>query len=258
MLNADLSQILQVISLAGIALVSFRLFRTGLFRQYPIFFSYSIFLFVDTIWPLWIKNGTPDYEHVWIVTEPILWIFHVLVVVELCNLVLKGHRGIYSLLRWAMYGSVAVAITISVLLLLPKIKPRMNLDTKLLGIWFATNRGIDFALAVFLLLILFFLSRYPVRLSRNILVHATLYTLFFFGGAFLVFLRTFLGSSGTRTTNLVLQCVSLACIVGWILFLTPKGEEVRASFLTLNPRHEEAALRQLESLNATLLKVARK
>ena len=32
-----------------------------------------------------------------------------------------------------MYGSVAIAISISIVSLLPKIKPRMSFDTRLLG-----------------------------------------------------------------------------------------------------------------------------
>jgi hypothetical protein len=152
---------------------------------------------------------------------------------------------------------VAIAITISILSLLPKIKPRMSPDTRLLGYYFATQRGIDFALALFLLLILFFLSRYPVRLSRNVVLHATLYTLFFLGGAITMLLRVFaVKGAALQTTNLVIEGISAACIFAWVIFLNPKGEEVAASFPTISPRREEYALRQLESLNATLLKVS--
>lgn len=256
--NADLSKILQAISLVGAALLAGKLFFSGLWRSYPVFFWYFVFRVPNTVWTFLIKNPSHAYEDIWIYTEPISWIFHVLVVVELCRLVLRRHRGIYSLLRWAMYGSVAVSVTISILTLLPKIKPRTSFNTRLLGLWMATERGIDFALAVLILLILLFLSRYPVRLNRNILVHATLYTIFFFGGALTMFLHTLFGSSATARTNLIFEFISAACIFAWVAFLNPKGEEVPASFPTISPRHEEHALRQLENLNATLLKASRK
>jgi hypothetical protein len=257
--SADLSHILQFISLFGAAFLAVRLFTTGLWRHYPIFFWYFVFRVPNTIWPLLVKSTSERYEHTWILTEPISWAFHVLVVVELCQLVLNRHRGIYSLLRWAMYGSVAIAISISIVSLLPKLKPRMSFDTRLVGFWVATSRGIDFAIALFLLLILFFLSRYPVRLNRNILVHSTLYTIFFFGGALTMFMRTLFGTlPAARTTNIVLEILSASCIFAWVIFLTPKGEEIKASFRNLSPRHEQQALRQLESLNATLLKVSGK
>jgi hypothetical protein len=257
--SADLGRILQFISLVGAAVLTFRLFTTGLWRRYPIFFWYFVFRIPNTVWPVFIDNSTSLYEDTWIITEPITWIFHVLIVVELCRLVLTHHRGIYSLLRWAMFGSVATAITISIISLLPKIKPQMTLDTRILGFWFATQRGIDFALAISLVLILFFLSRFPVRLSRNILVHATIYTLFFLGNALTMFLRVFAVSGpALQSVNTVIEGLSAACIFAWVILLTPEGEQVEASFPSLNARHEQYALRQLESLNATLLKVSGK
>jgi hypothetical protein len=256
--NADLSKTLQAISLLGAALLAVKLYTSGLWRSYPVFFWYFVFRVPNTVWPFLIKNPSHTYEDVWILTEPISWVFHVLIVVELCRLVLNQHRGIYSLLRWAMYGSVALSVAISLLSLLPKIKPRMSLNTRLVGFWFATQRGIDFALAVLIILMLLFLGRYPVRLNRNILVHATLYTIFFFGGALTMFLHTLLGSTATARTNMVLEFISAACVFAWVILLGPKGEEVKASFPVLNPRHEEHALRQLEDLNATLLKVSAK
>jgi hypothetical protein len=45
--------------------------------------------------------------------------------------------------------------------------------------WCTTvERGVVFSLVIFLLLILLFLSIYPVSLSRNILVHCVVYTVF--------------------------------------------------------------------------------
>jgi hypothetical protein len=256
--NADLTRVFLVISLLGAALLIGRLLITGMWRHYPLFFCYFIFRIPNTLWPLFLPNQTKLYQHVWMLTEPLAWIFHILVVFELCRLVLEGHRGIFTLGRWAMYLAVVIAIAISVLSLLPHLKPRMTADTKRMGYEFATERGIDFALAVFLLLLLFFLSRYPVKLKRNVVVHATLYTLFFFGEAFTVFLRVLFGSVANNSMNLFLTAFSCACIFAWVFLLNPAGEKVQASFPTISPRREQHALRQLESLNATLLKVSGK
>jgi len=40
------------------------------------------------------------------------------------------------------------------------------------GLRLSTERGVDFSLAIFILLILFFLSRYPVPLTGIFAVHA--------------------------------------------------------------------------------------
>jgi len=73
----------------------------------------------------------------------------------------------------------------------------MSFDTRLVGFRIATQRGIDFAIALYLLP-LFFLGRYPVRLNRNILAHSALYAVFFFGGALTLFIRTMLGALPPR------------------------------------------------------------
>src|SRR5215472_17674740 len=117
--NADLSQILQVLSLLASALLIVRLITTGLWKCYPVFFWYFVFRIPNTLWPLIITNHTALYQHVWMLTEPVAHLFHVFVVYELCRLVLQNHRGIFTLGRWTMYFSVVVAVTISILTFLP-------------------------------------------------------------------------------------------------------------------------------------------
>jgi hypothetical protein len=253
--NADLEIVLQVVSLIGASLLCFKLFKTGLWKRYPVFFWYFTFRIPDSIWPLFLKADSSFYQHLWMLTEPVAWLFHILVVFELYRLVLEDHKGIYTLGRWAMYASLAIAIPISILSLIPHFTIHTPDKTRYMGYEFATSRGIDFSLALFLLLILFFLSRYPIKLSRNVVVHAALYTILFFSDAFAVFLRTF-KIVATETLNIVVIGVYCACIVAWLILLSPRGEVAQAHLPSISPRREKNALRQLESLNATLLKVS--
>lgn len=73
----------------------------------------------------------------------------------------------------------------------------------------------------------------------------------------MVFLRTFKIVAGP-TLNLLLMGLSSACIVAWLILLSHRGEEVQANFSAISPQREKNALRQLESLNATLLRVSGK
>src|ERR1700678_3804751 len=189
--NADLRVILQIVSLLGAAFLSLKLLQTGLWRRYPVFFWYFVFRVPDSVWPLLLNSSAPAYQKVWMLTEPVAWIFHILVVIELFRLVLEDHKGIYTLGRWAMYAALAIAIPISILSLIPHFTIHTPDKTRYMGYEFATARGIDFSLALFLVLILLFLSRYPINLSRNLVVHSALYTILFFSEALAVFLRTF-------------------------------------------------------------------
>jgi len=259
--NADLAvilQVLQVISLLGAAALASKLFATGLWKHYPIFFLYLVFRIPNTAWPLLLNTSSNLYQKVWMLTEPIAWIFHVLIVIELYRLVLSKHRGIYTLGRWVMYGALAVAITISILSLLPHIKPHMPQQTKYMGYEFAINRGTHFALAVFLLVMLFLGSRFPMALSRNVLVHAAIYTAFFLADSLAMFLRTLFGLAGSNAISACVVALQCACLAAWLILLNAHGEEVRTNFPAISPQRERNALRQLESLNATLLKASGK
>jgi hypothetical protein len=255
--SPDLGIILQVVSLFGAVLLCLKLFQTGLWRRYPVFFWYFTFRVPDSAWPLLLKADSSLYQKIWMLTEPVAWLFHILVVFELYRLVLQDHKGIYTIGRWAMYAALAIAIPVSILSLIPHFTIHTPDKTRYMGYEFATARGIDFSLAIFLILILLFLSRYPMKLSRNVIVHAALYTILFFSDAFAVFLHTF-KIVATGTLNIVMIGLSCACIAAWIILLGPSGEVAPPDLPSMTPKREKNALRQLESLNATLLKASGK
>src|ERR1035438_5473366 len=157
MSNAALVIFFQVLTLLGTVLTVIKLYRTGLYRRYRMFFFLFIFQIPNTIWPLFIDFRAPRYEYFWAATEPVSWLLYGLVVLELYRLVLEKHRGLYSLGRWMMYFAIAVSVILSILTLLPKFKPRTPLHSRTLGYFFATQRGVYFSLVLFILLILLFL-----------------------------------------------------------------------------------------------------
>jgi hypothetical protein len=107
-------------------------------------------------------------------------------------------------------------------------------------------------------LIVWFLTRYPVPLSRNVVVHTVIYSIFFLSEALVLLWRTLLGYTVSGTYNVVAMAISSACAIAWWLMLSAKGEEVRPQGTQLRPESEERILQQLDLLNATLLKVSRK
>src|SRR5207248_4908074 len=143
-------------------------------RRYPVFFWYFCFRVLNGLWPFFFDLKSNAYIYIWEATEPVNLIFYIWVVLELCALVLERHKGLYSLGRWAMALGMVISVGLSILTLLPKITPAMPQRSRSLGYFFATDRGVTFCLAIFLLLMLFLLSRYPVPLSRNVVLHVTL------------------------------------------------------------------------------------
>jgi len=117
---------------------------------------------------------------------------------------------------------------------------------------------VDLALVIFLLLMLLFVSRFPVPISRNTVVHVGVFTVFFLSSTLSMLLYEVFGLRLRTWLDAGLTGVSSACVMAWLFFLNGKGEEVRHSLPWINPDHEERILHQLDALNSTLLKIAPK
>ena len=250
---------IQAASAIGTGLTAFKLRSIGLSDRYRTFFAYLIFRAAYVLFMLFLPVTSKAYFYAYLFAQPIDWFFYVAVVVELSKLVLERHKGLYTVGRWAMYLGVAVSVTLSAASLLVKIIPHEpQISTFAINLVMATERGLDFALAIYLILMLLFLNLYTVPLSRNIVWHAAIYTVFFVSGALGAILRTFFGMKFRTETDAASLAGSCACVLAWYFLLTPKGEEARVRQPWFKPEQEERILHQLDSLNATLLKVARK
>jgi hypothetical protein len=256
MLVYALVRALQVVTLLAVALTVIKLYRTGLRSRYPVFFWYFCFWLANASWPLFVSVRSDLYYSLWVGTEFIDWVFYVLVVLELSGLVLEKYRGLYTLGRWVTYGGIALATAVSVVSVLPGLNSG-GIQQKTLRLLLAADRGITLGLAIFLLLMMAFLRGYPVHLSRNVILHARLYTTFFVSNTLDSLLAHVFGRQIFRYVDLCLMSIAAACVLTWLLRLNPAGEETVAPATAFTQKHEERILGQLEALNAAMLRMAR-
>ena len=247
---------LQAVLLLGSMLMALMLYRTGLYRRYPIFFAFFIFRILNSIWPMFLEVSSDLYQKVWVLSTPIALGFYVLMVVELYKLVLEKYKGLYTLGRWAMYVSLAVSVTISVISLLPRIHPSAAQRSRIMSYVLATERGIDTALAIFIVLILCFLSLFPVKLSRNVRVHALVFSIFFLSNTFVLLMRSLFGKHLADEVNTVLLGVTAASVVAWLTLLRAAGEDTQSAPAQYGQEDESRLLMHLDSLNAALLRAS--
>ena len=243
-------------SIVANATAALRLYQLDLNRVYRFFFAYLVLTTARSLLLLPFNVRENTYALIYLATLPILWVFYILIVLELYSLVLQNYSGIYSLGRWTLYGALFFSVAVSVLTLIPT----WGNETSKLLFWSTTvTRGVDFSLVIFLLLILVFLSRYPVALNRNIIVHCIVYTVFFLGTSMTILVRNVVGHELMRQLNNVLQVISAGCYLVWIFCLTRAGES-RVTMLRHNwsPEDEQRLIEQLNNINATLLRAARK
>jgi len=204
-------------------------------------------------------TGTTYYA-VWVSTQPLLWLAYILVVAELYFLVFRQYRGIYSLGRWFFFGAVFLSVVISALTVLPGLADDVVTPNRPLLLYYYAfiERGVVTSLAIFLLLLLGFVSWLSVPLSSNLLRHCAIYSAYFF--ATNVIMLYWSGSGNTTyVSTLAKLSVGFVCLMCWVFFLSRRGEDRIASLhLRRNAADVKKLLTQLENLNATLLRTARK
>ena len=253
-----LQQLVEVLLVAGSVLVVAKLCYTGLWRKYRVFFAFFVLRVPNSTWPLLVSDRSPVYFWLWLITEPVFVLFYVLLVAELYRLILDKYRGLETLGRWAMYAATALSVLISALALLPHITPAMPQGSRVLGYEFALERGVDFSLVLFILLMLLFLSRFPVPLSRNVLVHAAIFSLYFLTSAVSLLLHALWGIRLSAEVSLFLSAASLVCVAGWLWLLNPAGETVPAHLPVFASGDEQRILLQLDAANSALLRASRR
>jgi hypothetical protein len=256
---ATLTVISGIELVAGVfaALTSVRMWRSGLHRRYPFLFAYLVFQVPYSIWPAIMDIHSRGYFWVWVFSEPVSWIFEIAVVRELCGLVLERYRGLCSLGRWSMYGSVALSAAISLASLLPRIPSALTQRSRLLFYWYGGDRGVHLALAIFLLLMLLLASRYPVPLNRNVVLNAAMFTALFFGGTLASLLRTIFDLRAGHGLDVALTASSAASLIAWFFTLTPEGERDRVELAHFRPEDEARILQRLDQIDRFVLRLPR-
>jgi hypothetical protein len=240
------------------AILLLKLSRQQLCPAYRFFSWYLGFHLARGVLLSTLPYNTDAYGWVWLLSAPVLWLLYVLVVLELYSLVLRNYKGIATLSRWTLMGALGISIVLSALSLVADMSHAAQRYPVILY-FNAVERGVVSSLAIFLLLITGFLTWYPVPLSRNVIVHSIVYSIYFLSMTMGLLWRNVTGHAVNNTVNLVLLAVSVSCLLVWILFLNRQGEETTVVLRQhWRPEQEEQLVERLSAINAMLLRSARK
>jgi hypothetical protein len=198
------------------------------------------------------------YGYAWVATAPLFWLAYILVVLELYSLVLRDYPGIASLGRWVLIAGLVVSVGLSGLSLKIDLSNAGELY-RLILYTTSIERGVMTSLAIFLLVIALFLMWFPVPLSRNVMMHSMVCALYFLGSTMGLLVRNVTGHGVTMAVNVAMSALDLTCLVLWAVLLTRAGEaSTRLIRNNWRPEQQERLLEQLSSVNAVLLRAARK
>jgi hypothetical protein len=245
--------IVDLLIVAATAILVLRLFVSDLCRRYRVFFIFLIFETSRSVVSIILGQASGAYQKFWVLTEPVEWLLYALVVLEIYALVLEDYRGLATVGRWALIAAVMVALLASgVSLLAPS---QLTIQGHLMRYYYLAERAVDFSLVAFLLSILGFLMQYPITLSRNIIVHSMVFSVYFLGNTVVYLLLSMFGKGSIPMVSYALSAITLAAVGVWLVRLNASGEarKVRLRPEWMPGRDEELVL-QLNHLNAALLR----
>jgi hypothetical protein len=240
------------------AVLVFKLYFSKLAATYRFFFAAIALNIVRTIVIWRIDISSNAYFNFWRATEPITWLLNTLVVLELCSLIFREYRGIQVLGRRTIYGSLAAAVLISLIILAPTWR-RSNQPMLSFQRFLMVERGVDSALVILLFLLLVFLALLPIPLSRNVVIHSVLYAMYFLSGSIGIFIANGTSTEARLVISTCLMGVSFLCLGSWNVLLRRAGEtKIAVMPKPLPAAYEEKLVEQLSSINATLLRASSK
>lgn len=253
---AELRWYLTIIQIGAYPLLLIKLFTSGLTGKYQYFCWYIAFesVRVPLMWSLPFRSST--YAHLYFGTQPLIWFFYVVVVLEIFQLVLRNHAGIASLGRKTLKWSLIASGLISGATLLFQLQNKST-ESAVLFNFALLERLVMTSLLVLLLCLIAFLSYFPVPLTRNVRVHAMVFATYFAARTVLFWVRTWFGEQAGPALNMVGAALAVGCLFSWILLLSRAGEGVAEQ---RRPATESEArlLAQLDALNDTLLGSSKK
>jgi hypothetical protein len=244
----------------GAALVlAFQLWRSGLSRKYRWLYLFAFFSASRDVllWQLGWGRANNRYAVGWLITEPISWIFYILLTLELFSLIFEKFPALASWGRRTVQIALAASVSVSVASVFLTSSGRLN--SQVLEAVFLAQRVVLTGLILCILAILFSLTWLRLPLPRNTIFHSAVFFLFFLSKVGFGFVFRTLGLPVRDQINVTMAIVSSLCLAAWAFLLTRDGESMEMKVgHSWNPEQGERLIQQLESLNRSLARAGQR
>jgi hypothetical protein len=217
------------------------------------------FLFVTTVsnlfFGLWPIQGQVYYWG-YLTFQPVLLLVEIAVVFQLFQDTMSSYAGIQTAARRTLQAVVAISTLGSVTLtaLSWDNDARRSIHAYY---WLVVNHWVQFGLALMVIALILFLSRFPVRLARN-----TYVSCYFFCAVFLVeacdsLLATLSPLLFSRLVDMAAVLLVSVLLIAWTAMMRHQSADSVTEGVHFGNRDTGSLLLQLESLNQTLSRVGR-
>jgi hypothetical protein len=241
---------------AAAAFAAVRLLHFGLRRHFPLLLSFLVFSCVSYLVFSVTPPHSPTYYWAYMVCQPLTWIAETLAISEMFTLFFQHYPGLRTGGRWALYIALALAVVIS-LVMAVMVNHRRTRRSLWLYYELILDRSIVFGLAAVIIVLVIFVSRYPLHLERNTRVACGFFGAILLADAAVKLLDSAAAHLKVPYADLADVAFSSICLLGWGAMLRPVP--------TIEPARSEAKdvreaeiLQKLDSLNEILSRSGRR
>jgi hypothetical protein len=233
------------------------LLRNGLFRVYPIFFSYLTADAVETALGLAFQANRALYAWIYLTGQAAKIVLALFVVLELSQIALDRHPALaqfmqralaYLLVGTAGVAALAVRLDSNIPAGRSRVIHRFNTFERTMDLW----------MLGFLLMTTVFIMWFPVRMKRNGAMYIGGFVIYFVSRSAGLLFRN-LEPGWRQPIDNALAVASILCLTMWLFALTRRGEEVTT---VLGHRwslaETERLTAQLNEINVKLMELSRK
>ena len=235
---------------AAAAFAVARLLHFRLSRRFPLFCVYLLMLAVFSGFFSVTSPGSPLYFAVYMVAEPVTWCAAALAVFEMFALVFHDYPGLRTAGRWAVYTAIATSGFISALVG-ARLPEGVSRNTRLLYVELVADRSVQFSLAAIIIVLMWFLSRYPLYLDRNTYVASGFFSAIFLSQAVVKMIDALSPRLIARNADYPEVGFTALCLLGWGAMMRRWSTSAPSLPHDNKPRETEL-LQQLESINDIL------
>ena len=246
---------LNILQAVGFGILTAKLLATGLASTYRYLTIRAAFECLRVTVALSMTKNSNAYGYFYFATQPMLWVLDILVLLEVYTVVFSSQKGIATLSRKVILGATLFSALLAALTFF--FRPESKLSETLMAV--ATiERAVNISLLCFIIVLVGFLTWFPVPLSRNTLVHSTVFSVYFALRAAVSLARASISHDIAGLLNAAVMSASVLSILVWTLGLSQRGQEVKVvSGIRRTGVDEERLIEQLESINRSLIRTAR-
>jgi hypothetical protein len=253
---SQLPDFLLISQAAAAAFAGARLLHFHLRRRFPFLLSYLLVIaLVDLVLSI-LPLKSKAYYYSFIAASPLAWCAAAMAVFEMFVLIFRDYPGLRTAGRWALNVALALSLIVS-FSINNSAFPGESARTHWLFDELILDRSIHFSLAVVIIILMVFLSRYPLHLERNTYVATGFFSAMFLAEAAVRLVDTLTPHLfAHKADDPELGFVTL-CFLGCGIALRSAQVPVPARIPVNRPKEAEL-LQQLESLNDILSRSVRR